>query len=74
MWYVGGMGGWSARSVELDLSFLGEGAFTAEIFRDGINANRAARDYVKETTPIPAGRKITLNISPGGGYALKISK
>lgn len=74
VWYVGGMGGWSARSVELDLSFLGEGAFTAEIFRDGINANRAARDYVKETTPIPAGRKITLNISPGGGYALKISK
>ncbi|MDR1416533.1 MAG: glycoside hydrolase family 97 protein, partial [Prevotellaceae bacterium] len=48
-WYVGGMGDWSARSVEVDLSFLGEGSFSAEIFRDGINADRAARDYVKET-------------------------
>jgi alpha-glucosidase len=72
VWYAGGMGGWSARSVEVDLSFLGEGSFTAEIFRDGINADRAARDYAKETIAIPANRKITVRMAPGGGYALKI--
>jgi alpha-glucosidase len=74
VWYAGGMAGWSARSVEVDLSFLGEGAFTAEIFRDGANAHRAARDYVKETIAIPANKKITVPIAPGGGYAMKISK
>lgn len=74
VWYAGGMGGWSARSVEVDLSFLGEGSFTAEIFRDGPNADRAARDYVKETVAIPANKKITVQIAPGGGYALKITK
>lgn len=71
-WYVGGMGGWSAGSVEVDLSFLGEGSFAAEIFRDGINADRIARDYVKETVAIPADRKITVSMAPGGGYAMRI--
>jgi alpha-glucosidase len=71
-WYVGGMGDWSARSVEVDLSFLGEGAFAAEIFRDGINADRAARDYIKDAVSIPASRKITIAMAPGGGYAMKI--
>ncbi|MDR2813190.1 MAG: glycoside hydrolase family 97 protein [Prevotellaceae bacterium] len=73
-WYVGGMIGWKARSVEVDLSFLGEGSFAAEIFRDGVNADRAARDYVKETIDIPAAKKITVRMAPGGGYALKIFK
>ncbi|MDR0710882.1 MAG: glycoside hydrolase family 97 protein [Prevotellaceae bacterium] len=73
-WYVGGIGDWSARSVEVDLAFLGEGSFTAEIFRDGVNADRAARDYVKETIAVPANRKITVHIAPGGGYAMKIGK
>jgi alpha-glucosidase len=71
-WYVGGMGDWNARSVEVNLSFLGEGSFSAEIFRDGINADRAARDYVKETVAIPANRKITVRMALGGGYAMKI--
>jgi alpha-glucosidase len=74
VWYVGGMAGWSARSVEVDLSFLGEGSFAAEIFRDGVNANRAARDYSKENIPISAGKKIAVNIASGGGYAIKIVK
>lgn len=72
VWYVGSMTNWDARSMELDLSFLGEGNYTAEIFRDGLNAHRVAKDYKKEITDIPAGRKLTVNMVPGGGVVLKI--
>ena len=39
IWYVGGLTDWKERDVEVDLSFLGDGEFNAEIFRDGINAD-----------------------------------
>lgn len=73
VWYVGSMTNWDARSMELDLSFLGEGRYTAELFKDGINAHRVAKDYRKEIIDIPANRKLAVNLAPGGGLALKIT-
>ncbi|RZK58496.1 MAG: glycoside hydrolase family 97 protein [Pedobacter sp.] len=73
-WYVGGMTNWDARKLELDLSFLGEGNYVAEVYRDGANADRIASDYKKETTTIPTNRKMTLSMAKGGGFAMKITK
>lgn len=73
VWYVGGMTDWSWRTVEIDLSFLGDGDFTAEMFCDGMNADRAARDYKRETVKVPADRKVKIRMVPGGGFALKIA-
>ena len=47
VWYVGAMTDWTPRSLDIDLSFLGEGVYDAEIFCDGPNASKAARDYRK---------------------------
>src|SRR5690606_422616 len=74
VWYVGAMTNWEARTMELDLSFLKEGNYTAEVYRDGANANRIASDYKKETISIPSSRKITIAMAQGGGYAMKILK
>lgn len=73
-WYVGGLTGWDARSVEVDLSFLGTGNFRAELFTDGINADRAACDYKRSLVEVPAGRRLTVQMAPGGGFALRIVK
>ena len=73
-WYVGSMTNWDARSLSLDLSFLGEGRFKAEIFRDGVNANRVARDYKKQIIDIPADKKLNINMASGGGFVMKIDK
>lgn len=73
-WYVGAMTDWNARDLELDLSFLGEGDFVMTVYRDGINADRAARDYVKETVAVPESRKVSVHMAPGGGYAAVIVK
>ena len=73
-WYVGAMTNWDARNMQLDLSFLGEGNFKGEVFKDGINADRAARDYRKETIDIPANKQLPVSMAPGGGYVIKITR
>ena len=74
VWYLGAMTGWDARDLELDLSFLGEGGYSITLYRDGANADRAARDYVKETVPVPDSRKLKVHMAPGGGFAAVIQK
>ena len=69
VWYVGGMTGWDPKSLELSLDFLPEGEYTVEIFVDGANAYRLARDYKKVVSALPAGRKLTVHMAPGGGFA-----
>lgn len=44
VWYLGVMTNWDKIDLELDLSFLGDGMYMAEVFRDGINADRVSSD------------------------------
>jgi alpha-glucosidase len=74
-WYVGVANDWTARKVELDLSkILGEGEYLAEVFRDGVNADRLGEDYIHEVVALPASRKVVADMAPAGGYVLKIAK
>ena len=74
VWYVGSLNDWKARELTLDLGFLGEGEWTMEVFRDGINADRAARDYKRETVPVPADRKVKISMAPGGGWTARVTR
>lgn len=74
VWYVGSLTNWDARELELDLSFLGDGSYKAEVFKDGVNADKAARDYKKEVIDVPSNKKVKIKMAPGGGYAMKIVK
>lgn len=71
-WYVGAMTDWSDRGLTLDLSFLPEGNYTVVLYRDGVNADRVACDYRKETIDLPADRQLKIKMAPGGGFAAKI--
>ena len=73
-WYVGALTNWDELDITLDLSFLGEGEWSLDIFQDGPNAEKAARDYVHTTATVPADRKITVHLAPGGGWAAKITR
>ena len=72
-WWVGAMTDWDARDLEIDLSFLPAGEYTIEIYKDGINADRAARDYKKVVEDFTPG-KLNVHMAPGGGFAAKIVK
>ena len=71
-WYVGALTNWSARDLEIDLSWLGRGGFAADIYRDGPNADRAAVDYTRERRSVTATDRLKLSLAPGGGFAARI--
>jgi alpha-glucosidase len=77
-WYVGAMTDWDARDLELDLAaFLPAGTYQVEIFRDGPNADRTARDYVHEfkTVSVSASQHtMSIHMAPGGGWTARFSK
>jgi len=68
-WYVGAMTNWSARDIEIDLSFLPAGNLTLDAYQDGINADRMASDYKKTTSQVTRSSKLKVHLAPGGGYA-----
>jgi len=71
-WYVSAMSNWNARDIVVDLSFLKQGNYEAEVFTDGINADRDATDYKRDVIKISAGQKLNVHLSTGGGWAARI--
>lgn len=71
-WYIGGLTNWDARDLKVDLSFLKDGNYEITLFKDGINADRKATDYVKESVQLSAIKNGIIHLAPGGGFAMKI--
>jgi alpha-glucosidase len=71
-WFVGAITDWTARDMDLDLSFLPAGNYSMEIFQDGINADRYAGDYKHTKTSVKPGDKMKIHLAPGGGWAARI--
>ena len=74
IYYVGGMTSWQDRDVEVDLSFLPEGKWNCKLFRDGINADKVATDYVIDSLEADASTKLSVHMAPGGGFAMIIER
>ncbi|MFA5418844.1 MAG: glycoside hydrolase family 97 C-terminal domain-containing protein, partial [Bacteroidales bacterium] len=58
----------------VDCSFLKEGEFEIEIYKDGINADRYASDYKHEILEINNTSSLKIQLAPGGGWVGKIRK
>ncbi len=71
-WYVGAMTDWTARDLDVDLSFLPEGSFTLDAYQDGVNADHYASDYKKTTSQVSKATKLKVHLAPGGGWAARI--
>lgn len=67
-WYVGAMTNWYNREIKIDLTFLDEGEYEGIIFRDGINADRNAQDYVREVIKVNKDTILNIDMAPGGGW------
>jgi len=71
IWYTGVLNNWNARDISVSLSFLGSGEYDAEIFSDGINADRDATDYNKEIKRVNGSTRLVVHLSNGGGWAAR---
>ena len=72
VWYVGGLSDWNRRSVKVDLSFLGEGEWEVELFKDGLNVRKNAKDY--KVVKMPAQDFLDVEMYSGGGFAARITR
>lgn len=73
IWYVGAITNWDSRDITIDFSFLEKGKkFQAEIFSDGINADKAATDYKKEIITVDSTTKLKYRLASGGGLSIII--
>ncbi len=71
-WFVAAMTDGNERELNLDLSFLSEGAHSMVIFSDGINADKYAEDFKKETREVKSGDKIKIKMVKEGGWVARI--
>ena len=71
VWYASAIGSWQPQKIKIDTSFLGKGKWQANIFADGINADRNAADYVHKTDAITAGDNMVAELGPGGGWPVR---
>jgi alpha-glucosidase len=71
-WYIGAMTDWTARTLDLDFSFLPAGNFQMESYEDGPNADRVGIDYKKRKSSVNKNGRIKINMAPGGGWAARI--
>lgn len=71
-WYIGGLTNWTARDLTVDLTPLKVAGKKAVLFKDGVNADRKASDYKKETVTL--NEKFQIHLAPGGGFSMKVKK
>jgi alpha-glucosidase len=67
-WYIGAMTDWTARDVEIDLSFLPAGSFRMSSFADGENADRYGSDYKKTVSGVDKKTRLKVHLMGGGGW------
>ena len=74
-WYAAAINANEARDFVLDTSFLGEGAWVAEVFRDAADSATKPEHYVHERgNAVKAGEKKLFRMAPGGGFVVKFTK
>ena len=74
IWYLAAITDWTPRELEISLDFLPSGSFWADIFEDGLNADRNAIDYRRNKMKVNHKQTIKMHLAPGGGWVARIFK
>lgn len=73
-WHVVAMTNGNPRNVDVDLSFLPEGEFFAEVIRDNESTDANAKVITREIVPVTNQTKMNFRLTQGGGANMYISK
>ena len=72
-WYVGGMSATKARLLQVPLSFLGDGVFTATLWRDASDAKSDPNHLEKEKLRLSAEESLKVQLSADGGFVAELA-
>jgi len=73
-WYIAGMTDWTPREFQLQLDFISNGTYKAELCTDGANAGTYPSDYLVQAFDLEKTKSLTIKMAPGGGFLLKLVK
>jgi alpha-glucosidase len=71
-WYVGTLTNWDPLSVQIPLSFLGDGKYEAEIYADAPDSATEATHTVLTREPVDRTAVLGIQMVSGGGNAIWI--
>ena len=71
-WYVGTITNHEARDIQVPLSFLPAGNYTADVYSDADDVNTKPNHLAKQTKTVTSKDVISLHIASGGGEVMRI--
>lgn len=73
-WYVSAINSGSSRAYSLNTSFLANGLWQAEIFKDAPNSSEEPRTYIHEIKDVKPGECLEFDLAAAGGFIVKFVK
>lgn len=73
-WYLGAMTNWQPKSLRVPLDFLKSGSYSAELYEDAADAATQPKDLRISTKLVTSKSVLTLQLAPGGGSAIRITR
>lgn len=70
-WFLGSMTNWTARKLDIPLTFLGDGKYTAEIYADADDAAQYPKNASIQKKSVDRNMHLEAALAPGGGYAVR---
>jgi alpha-glucosidase len=72
-WYLGAMSAQRPRDVEIQLSFLGKGPYTARIWKDAPDAESEPNHLVTEVLNVSSADTLKLRLALDGGFVAQVT-
>jgi len=73
-WYLGAMTNWQARTLQVSLSFLGNGHYAAQTYEDAQDAATEPKHLNISSRQVSGKETLSLRLAPGGGAAIRFKK
>lgn len=72
-WYIGSINNSRGRTVNLNLDFLGDGEFLAEMLTDADDADSDPNHIESSTLTVTSSQRLTVHLASSGGAVIRIS-
>lgn len=72
-WFLGSMTNWTGRELDLPLTFLGPGRYTAEIYADADDADQYPKSVRITKQIVDRSKHLKAKLADGGGYAVRFT-
>ncbi len=70
-WFLGSMTNWTPRELNIPLTFLGAGKYTAIIYADASDADRYPKNVSIRRQTVDRNSNLKAKLAPGGGLAVR---